>query len=58
MDGIDETEGTVDKQKKNGPWTNPRGTQRDQRGEEEIIGRKEKRVQCFRSKESASRKKK
>lgn len=33
--------GIGDKQKKRGPWGNPRGTRRDQRGEEEIARREE-----------------
>lgn len=33
--------GIVDKQKKRGPWDNPRDTRRDQRDEEEIARREE-----------------
>lgn len=31
--------GTVDKQKTRGPWANPRGALRDQKGEEETVRR-------------------
>lgn len=45
--GIDKTVGKVDKQKKRGPWTNFRGTRRDQRGEEETARREHKESVMF-----------
>lgn len=44
-DGNDKIVGTVDKQKRRGPWTNPRGILRDERENEEPV-RTEQNKEC------------